>query len=177
MPQLIDFSKVLVGITAWKVSIIQRFFWSVFSCIRAEYRKIQSEYRKMRTRKNSVFGHFSRSTFPLLVSTIPSPCYPYSWLIFKAQMHLIAYKLHKQTHVYFLTKVLKFFNEVIKNQFGKCLKHIIVLEVILITDFFNIVSFSIMLLIFGILKNDRKVIILCSKQLYIVKSKSISVAL
>ena len=33
---------------------IQSFFWSVFSCIRAEYRKI-------RTRKNSVFGHFSRS--------------------------------------------------------------------------------------------------------------------
>ena len=30
------------------------FFWSVFSCIRAEYGKI-------RTRKNSVFGHFPRS--------------------------------------------------------------------------------------------------------------------
>ena len=30
------------------------FFWSVFSFIRTEYRKI-------RTRKNSVFGHFSRS--------------------------------------------------------------------------------------------------------------------
>ena len=30
------------------------FFWSVFSCIRTEYRKI-------RTRKNSVFGHFLRS--------------------------------------------------------------------------------------------------------------------
>ena len=29
-------------------------FWSVFSCIRTEYRKI-------RTRNNSVFGHFSRS--------------------------------------------------------------------------------------------------------------------
>ena len=33
---------------------IRRFFWSVFSCI-------QPEYRKIRTRKNSVFGHFSRS--------------------------------------------------------------------------------------------------------------------
>ena len=31
---------------------IRSFFWSVFSCI-------QSEYRKIRTRKNSVFGHFS----------------------------------------------------------------------------------------------------------------------
>ena len=33
---------------------IWSFLWSVFSCI-------QSEYRKMRTRKNSEFGHFSRS--------------------------------------------------------------------------------------------------------------------
>ena len=40
--------------TAWKVPKYGVFFWSVFSCIRTEYRKI-------RTRKNSVFGHFSRS--------------------------------------------------------------------------------------------------------------------
>ena len=33
---------------------IRSFFWSVFSCI-------QSKYREIRTRKNSVFGHFSRS--------------------------------------------------------------------------------------------------------------------
>ena len=33
---------------------IQSYFWSVFSCI-------QTEYRKIRTRNNSVFGHFSRS--------------------------------------------------------------------------------------------------------------------
>ena len=33
---------------------IRSFFWSVFSCI-------ESEYREIRTRKNSVFGHFSRS--------------------------------------------------------------------------------------------------------------------
>ena len=33
---------------------IWSYFWSVFSCI-------QSEYRKTRTRKNSVFGHFSLS--------------------------------------------------------------------------------------------------------------------
>ena len=31
------------------------FFWSVFSCI-------WTEYRKIRTRKNFVFGHFLRST-------------------------------------------------------------------------------------------------------------------
>ena len=33
---------------------IRSYFWSVFSCIRTEYRKI-------RNRNNSVFGHFSRS--------------------------------------------------------------------------------------------------------------------
>ena len=33
---------------------IRSYFWSVFSCI-------QSEYRKIRTRNNSVFGHFSCS--------------------------------------------------------------------------------------------------------------------
>ena len=46
---------------------IRSYFWSVFSGIRIEYRdlvnlRIQSEYRKIRTRNNSVFGHFSRST-------------------------------------------------------------------------------------------------------------------
>ena len=35
------------------------FFWPVFSCIRTEYRKIQS-------RKNSVFEHFSRCGYFLL---------------------------------------------------------------------------------------------------------------
>ena len=33
---------------------IRSFFWSLFSCIR-------NEYWKIRTRQNSVFGHFSRS--------------------------------------------------------------------------------------------------------------------
>ena len=40
--------------TAWKSVKIRNFFWSVFSCIRTEYKKTW-------TRKNSVFGHFSRS--------------------------------------------------------------------------------------------------------------------
>ena len=35
---------------------IRSYFWSVFSCI-------QSEYRKIRTTNNSVFGHFSRCLF------------------------------------------------------------------------------------------------------------------
>ena len=33
---------------------IRSYFWFVFSCI-------STEYRKVRTRNNSVFGHFSRS--------------------------------------------------------------------------------------------------------------------
>ena len=42
---------------------IRSYFWSVFSCIRTEYGdllnlRIQSEYRKIRTRNNSVFGRF-----------------------------------------------------------------------------------------------------------------------
>ena len=38
---------------------IQSYFWSVFSCF-------QSEHRKIRTRNNSVFGHFSRTLFSYL---------------------------------------------------------------------------------------------------------------
>ena len=46
---------------------IRSIFWSVFSCIRTEYGDLrrftvfQSKYRKIRTRKNFVFAHFSRS--------------------------------------------------------------------------------------------------------------------
>ena len=43
---------------------IRSFFWSVFSRIQSGYfvsLHIQSKYGKIRTRKNSVFGHFSRS--------------------------------------------------------------------------------------------------------------------
>ena len=50
---------------------LRSYFWSVFSCIRREYGdlrskspgnlRIQSEYRKIQTRNNSVIGHFSRS--------------------------------------------------------------------------------------------------------------------
>ena len=42
----------------WVKSVqIRSYFWSIFSCIRTEYRKIL-------TRNNSVFGHFSRSCVP-----------------------------------------------------------------------------------------------------------------
>ena len=41
---------------------IQSCFCSVLYCIRIEVNlRIQSKYRKIRTRNNSVFGHFSRS--------------------------------------------------------------------------------------------------------------------
>ena len=46
--------SALTNIHCVKSVQIQSFFWFVFSCIR-------SEYRKIRTRKNSVFGHLSRS--------------------------------------------------------------------------------------------------------------------
>ena len=47
-----------------KSVLIRIYFWSVFSCILTEYRdlwSIQSKYKKIRTRNNCLFGHFSRS--------------------------------------------------------------------------------------------------------------------
>ena len=51
------------------------YFWTAFSCTWPEYRNtgIQSEYRKIRTRNNSVFGHFSRikkSCLSLLITIL-----------------------------------------------------------------------------------------------------------
>ena len=62
----------LQPLTLWKHRCVKSvqlrsFFWSVFSFILTEYGiygvnlRNQSEYRKIRTRKTSVFGHFSRS--------------------------------------------------------------------------------------------------------------------
>ena len=43
----------VISLQHWVKNVQMRgFFWSVFSCI-------WTEYRKIRTRKNSVFGHFS----------------------------------------------------------------------------------------------------------------------
>ena len=44
----------MVKVHSVKSVQMRSFFWSVFPYIR-------NEYRKMRTKKNSVFGHFSRS--------------------------------------------------------------------------------------------------------------------
>ena len=40
---------------------IRSYFWSLFSVFGLVNLRIQSGYRKIRTRNNSVFGHFSRS--------------------------------------------------------------------------------------------------------------------
>ena len=55
-PHLVHFVKTVQ---------IRKIFWSVFSCI-------QSKYRKIRTRKNCVFGHFSLSCSPSWFSEIRS---------------------------------------------------------------------------------------------------------
>ena len=68
---------------------IRSFFLSVFSCIRTEYGislRILSELGKIRTRKNSVFGHFSRSVFfkkSFIDETIQMlfPYYPCFWYV------------------------------------------------------------------------------------------------
>ena len=61
-----------------KSAQIRSFFWSVFSLIRTEYGKIlciQCECGKIRTRKSSVFGHFSRSVLRCYISSGSSYCY------------------------------------------------------------------------------------------------------
>ena len=54
---------------------IRSSFWSVFSHIRSEYGqlslRILSECGKIRTGKNSVFGHFSSSGMQLIIGLIP----------------------------------------------------------------------------------------------------------
>ena len=51
------------NITAWKLSKCGVISDPYFSCIRTEYGDLLRihQYRKIRTRNNSVFGHFSRS--------------------------------------------------------------------------------------------------------------------
>ena len=44
---------------------IRSFVWPIFSCI-------QSKCRKIRTRKNSVFGHFSRSEWEIPLTKVDS---------------------------------------------------------------------------------------------------------
>ena len=54
---------------------IRSYFWSLFSCIRTEYGDLgRSEYRKIRTSNNSVFGHFSRSVCVLELHILNCNC-------------------------------------------------------------------------------------------------------
>ena len=62
------FNSFFLNYTLHENVQIRSFFWSVF------YR-IQSKCGKIRTRKNSVFGHFSRSIYPLLV-LFHKQCFP-----------------------------------------------------------------------------------------------------
>ena len=57
---------ILIKISPREVSKYGVFFWSVFSCIWTEYGdnlRIQSKYRKIGTRENSIFGQFLHSVF------------------------------------------------------------------------------------------------------------------
>ena len=55
-------------VTAWSVQI-RSYFWSVFCCIRTEYGdwrvnlRVQSEYRKIRTRNNCIWTLFLKLVF------------------------------------------------------------------------------------------------------------------
>ena len=61
----LSFSLYAANIHCVECVQIRSYFWSVFSCIRTEYRKTQ-------TRNNSVFGNFSRSDlFHFCVLSLP----------------------------------------------------------------------------------------------------------
>ena len=66
-PRVLAFTKE--GLTVWKVSkygVISGPYLPVLRLNKESYGvslRIQSEYRKIRTKNNSVFGHFSRSVF------------------------------------------------------------------------------------------------------------------
>ena len=63
--RVLTWMTVIVNVTdtAWKVSQIRSFFWSVFSCIRTEYWDLQSKYRPEKTPYLDTFkqGRVTRS--------------------------------------------------------------------------------------------------------------------
>ena len=73
---------------------IPSFFWSVFSCI-------HSEDRKIRNRKNSVFGHFSRSE---PVAVVLLECEPKKDFMTYCFLHIVNLILHPFSHsiLYFI---------------------------------------------------------------------------
>ena len=78
------------------VKSVQRrsFFWSVFSYIRTEYLRIQSEYKKIRTRKNSVFGHFLCSASLIYVSLRTNQAYKNLKMVSKNYNTKMSYHIH-----------------------------------------------------------------------------------
>ena len=92
-----DFSENILlhkcGLHGVKSVQIRSFFWSLFFHIQSEYGeilRIQSECGKIRTRKHSVFGHFSRSVmfyvsdlnYEIQILGLPkSKCYTHAHVI------------------------------------------------------------------------------------------------
>ena len=63
--RVLTWMTVIVNVTdtAWKVSQIRSFFWSVFSCIRTEYWDLQSKYRPEKTPYLDTFQAGNSHTF------------------------------------------------------------------------------------------------------------------
>ena len=93
---LIDLKLLLSLFHCVKCVQIWRYFWSVFSRIRTEYGEIKStnfpECRKIRTRNNSVFGHYSSSILLTYLDaqrwTVFFSCLDFSVNIIKSQVML-----------------------------------------------------------------------------------------
>ena len=64
--------------TAWKVSKYGVFFWSVFYLT-------QSEYGKIRIRKNSIFGHFSHTGYYSII-------FLKDWMAFRINIFLKTFR-------------------------------------------------------------------------------------
>ena len=75
---------------------IRSFFWSVFSCIRIEYGKIG-------TRKNSVFGHFSRSACKWVLWM------GIAWLIFQTIFQLLCFLNNIAIFPYYILVIFPLF--------------------------------------------------------------------
>ena len=84
------------------------FLWTLFwdmHCVKSKYSenlRIQPEYRKIQTRKNSVFGHFSRSETSIewkFLSNISGKCYIfYSYKKERWKERWTILKLNKDKH-------------------------------------------------------------------------------
>ena len=92
------------GITLRESVQIRSFLWSLFSCISTEYgdlRSIQSEYKKMRSRKNSLFGHFLRSVNMQKSNSCKYIVKEKKWFVFFDGLRDCPYLFQKQSAVTF----------------------------------------------------------------------------